>query len=42
MVEEIKRYRQDMISMIQDLKDKQDRAQILNEEKAKLPRNINR
>jgi hypothetical protein len=42
MVEEVKRYRAEMAGMIQDLKDKQDRMQILNEEKAKLNKNINR
>lgn len=42
MVEEVKRYRAEMSSMIQDLKDKQDRMQILNEETAKLNKNINR
>lgn len=42
MVEEVKRYRAEMAAMIQDLKDKQDRMQILNEEKAKLNKNINR
>lgn len=42
MVEEVKRYRSEMGSMIQDLKDKQDRMQILNEETSKLNKNINR
>jgi hypothetical protein len=42
MVEEVKRYRSEMGTMIQDLKDKQDRMQILNEEKSKLNKNINR
>jgi hypothetical protein len=42
MVEEVKRYRAEMNAMIQDLKDKQDRMQILNEEQAKLNKNINR
>lgn len=42
MVEEVKRYRSEMGGMIQDLKDKQDRMQILNEETSKLNKNINR
>lgn len=42
MVEEVKRYRTEMAAMVQDLKDKQDRMQILNEEKSKLNKNINR
>jgi hypothetical protein len=42
MVEEVKRYRAEMNAMSQDLKDKQDRMQILNEEQAKLNKNINR
>jgi len=42
MVEEVKRYRAEMGGMIQDLKDKQDRMQILNEETSKLNKNINR
>ncbi|KAJ1390309.1 hypothetical protein B484DRAFT_340964 [Ochromonadaceae sp. CCMP2298] len=42
MVDEIKRYRQDMAAMIQDLRDKQERAQLLSEEKGKLNKSINR
>lgn len=42
MVEEVKRYRQDMVSMIEDLRQKQERAELLTEETAKLPKNINR
>ena len=42
MVEEIKKYREIMTIMIDDLKEKQERIQILEEEKSKLPRNINR
>jgi uncharacterized membrane protein len=42
MVEDMKRYRTEMVAMMQDLKDKQDRAAILNEELNKLPKNINR
>lgn len=42
MVDEMKKYREEMITMIQDLKDKQDRAQVLQEEMSKLPKNINR
>lgn len=38
----MKRYRTEMTAMVQDLKDKQDRMTILNEEKAKLNKNINR
>lgn len=42
MVDEMKKYREEMASMIQDLKDKQDRSQVLAEEMTKLPKNINR
>jgi len=42
MVEEVKRYREEMAAMVLDLKDKQDKVQVLNEEKAKLNKNINR
>lgn len=42
MVEDMKRCREDMISMAQDLKEKQERSQVLSEELGKLPRNINR
>lgn len=42
MVEEMKRCREEMAGMIQDLKDKQVRAQALADEMSKLPKNINR
>jgi hypothetical protein len=42
MVEDMKRCRGEMVAMVQDLKDKQDRSQALTEEVSKLPRNINR
>ena len=42
MIEEIKQYREVMASMVHDLKEKQDRAMMLEEEKAKLPKNLNR
>jgi hypothetical protein len=42
MVEEMKLCREEMSSMIQDLKDKQERSQVLNEEMEKLPKNMNR
>lgn len=42
MIEEIKQYREVMASMVHDLKEKQDRASMLEEEKAKLPKNLNR
>lgn len=42
MVEEMKKCREDMINMVQDLKDKQERSQLLTEEMQKLPKNINR
>lgn len=42
MIEEIKKYKDLMVPMIHDLKDKQERAQLLNEERAKLPKNLNR
>ena len=42
MVDDMKRFREEMQNMIIDLKDKQDRAQALSEELNKLPRNINR
>lgn len=36
------RCREEMVAMVQELKDKQERAQALTEEVSKLPRNINR
>jgi hypothetical protein len=42
MVEEMKRWRAEMVTMMQDLKDKQERAQVLQEELSKMPKNINR
>ena len=42
MVEEMKKCREEMTGMIQDLKDKQVRAQSLADEMSKLPKNINR
>ena len=42
MMEEMKSCRAEMGSMIADLKEKQQRAQQLAEEMAKLPKNINR
>jgi len=42
MVDEMKARREEMAGMIQDLKDKQTRAQTLAEELNKLPKNINR
>lgn len=42
MVDEMKARREEMAGMIQDLKDKQTRAQNLAEELNKLPKNINR
>ena len=42
MIEEIKKYREVMASMVHDLKEQQDRAQMLEEEKSKLPKNLNR
>lgn len=41
-VEEIKKFREEMVTMIQELKDKQERVQVLGDEMKKLPRNINR
>jgi hypothetical protein len=42
MIEEIKKYKDLMVPMVHDLKDKQERAQLLAEERAKLPKNLNR
>jgi DNA repair exonuclease SbcCD ATPase subunit len=42
MIEEIKKYKDLMVPMVHDLKDKQERAQMLAEERAKLPKNLNR
>lgn len=42
MIEEMKRYREEMMAMLQDLKEKQDRAQLLADEMSKLPKNLNR
>lgn len=42
MVEEMKKVREEMTSMVQDLKDKQDKFQLLEDEMKKLPKNINR
>ena len=42
MVEEMKRCREEMVRMVQDIKEKQERAQVLSEEMSKLPKNINR
>eukprot|EP01038_Epipyxis_sp_PR26KG_P006336 gene6336-8723_t len=42
LVDDMKKLREEMIGMIQDLKDKQDRSVILQEEMSKLPKNINR
>ena len=42
MIEEIKQYREVMVNMVHDLKEKQDRALMLEEEKGKLPKNLNR
>ena len=35
-------FREEMVAMMQELKDKQERSQVLLEEVSKLPRNINR
>ena len=42
MIDEMKQLREEMQGMVADLKEKQDRAQVLKEELDKLPRNINR
>lgn len=42
MVEDMKRCRSEMVTMMQDLKDKQEKAQVLNEELSKMPKNLNR
>jgi len=42
MMEEMKGCKADMVTMIQDLKDKQERARLLAEELEKLPKNLNR
>lgn len=42
MIEEIKQYKELMGPMLHDLKEKQDRAVLLEQEKAKLPKNLNR
>jgi hypothetical protein len=42
MIEEIKKYKDLMVPMVHDLKDKQERAQLLSAERAKLPKNLNR
>lgn len=42
MIEEIKKYKDLMVPMVHDLKDKQERAQMLAEERTKLPKNLNR
>lgn len=42
MVEEMKKCREEMVRMVQDIKEKQERAQVLSEEMSKLPKNINR
>jgi len=42
LVEEMRKAREDMVGMIHDLKDKQERSHILAEEMSKLPKNINR
>lgn len=42
MVEEMKKAREEMIVMYQDLKAKRERSQILEDEMTKLPKNINR
>ena len=42
MIEEMRKAREEMVSMIQELKDKQERAQQLTDELSKLPKNINR
>ncbi len=42
MIEEIKKYKELMVPMVHDLKEKQDRATMLAEERTKLPKNLNR
>jgi hypothetical protein len=42
MVEDIKKYREMMVPMVHDLKERQERVQLLAEEQAKLPKNLNR
>ncbi len=42
MVDEMKRMREDMASMIQQLKEKQERSLFLQDELKRIPRNINR
>ncbi len=42
MVDEMRQNRADMVNMIQELKDKQEKAEMLAEELKKLPKNINR
>ena len=42
MVDDMKRYREEMVNMISDLKEKQEKSQILNDEVSKIPKNINR
>lgn len=42
MLEEMEKYRELMLPMVQDLKEKQQRAEILQEETSKLNKNLNR
>jgi hypothetical protein len=42
MVDEVKKMREDMVNMVQELKDKQEKVEMLLDEKTKLPKNINR
>jgi hypothetical protein len=42
MISEIKEYRESMIPMVKNLKEQQERIVLLNEEKLKLPKNLNR
>lgn len=42
MVEEMKKYRSEMQGMLADLREKEDRQALLEEELNKLPKNINR
>jgi hypothetical protein len=42
MIEDIKKYRELMGPMLHDLKERQERAQLLSEERGKLPKNLNR
>jgi hypothetical protein len=42
MVDEMRKAREEMVTMIQELKEKQERAQQLADELSKLPKNINR